>query len=100
MRDPGNIKVGDRVRIIGHDDILNEEKYRNFPRERTSIPGHLITVLDDVDVSDCFEAFVHAPFKVDAEDTRNNTSLSLHISLKDGAATGKAFSSAIGSTPR
>jgi beta-lactamase superfamily II metal-dependent hydrolase len=91
MRDPGNIKVGDRVRIIGHDDILNEEKYRNFPRERTSIPGHLITVLDDVDVSDCFEAFVHAPFKVDAEDTRNNTSLSLHISLKDGAATGKAF---------
>lgn len=89
--DPENVVAGDRVRVIGHDDILNEDKYKDFPRDRTSIPGHLITVVDDLDVSDCFEAFVHAPFKVDAEDSRNNTSLSLHIKLTEGTATGKAF---------
>lgn len=91
IRDPMNVKAGDRVRVIGHDDILTEDKYKNFPRERTSVPGSLITKLDDTDVSNFFEAFVHAPFKVDAADTRNNTSLSLHINLKEGHSSGKAL---------
>ncbi len=90
-RNPQNVKAGDRVRIIGHDDILNEDKYKTFPRERTSIPGHLITTLDDVNVAEFFEAFVHAPFKIDAADSRNNTSLSLHITLKDRDARGEGL---------
>jgi len=85
------VKPKDRVRVIGHDDILEEEKYKNFPRNRTSIPGNLITVIDDEDVSDWFQAFVHAPFKVDAEDSRNNTSLSLHVTLSNGTDTAKAL---------
>ena len=81
---PNDVKAGDRVRVIGHDDILNEDKYKGFPKERTSMPGTSITTLDDCDVSDSFEAFVHAPFKVDPADSRNNTSLSLHVTLKSG----------------
>lgn len=88
---PENVKAGDRVRVIGHDDILNEDKYKDFPRERTSMPGTLVTMLDDENVADICEIFVHAPFKVDAEDTRNNTSLSLQVALKEGTQTGKAF---------
>jgi beta-lactamase superfamily II metal-dependent hydrolase len=88
---PGNVKAGDRVRVIGHDDILNEDRYKDFPRERTSMPGTLVTVLDDENVADDCEIFVHAPFKVDAEDTRNNTSLSIQMALKEGTQTGKAF---------
>jgi beta-lactamase superfamily II metal-dependent hydrolase len=91
IADPKHVKAGDRVRLIGHDDILKEDKYKDFPRERRSTPGTLVTTLDDTDVSDCFEAFVHAPFKVDAEDSRNNTSLSVQVVLKDGKETGKAL---------
>lgn len=86
-----SVKPKDRVRVIGHDDILEEDKYKNFPRNRTSIPGHTITVIDDEDVSQWFQAFVHAPFKIDAEDSRNNTSLSLHVTLSNGTKTAKAL---------
>jgi len=88
---PTNVKAGDRVRVIGHDDILNEDKYKNFPKERTSMPGTLITMLDDSEVSDSFEAFIHAPFKIDPADSRNNTSLSLHVALKNGDQTAMAL---------
>lgn len=88
---PNHVKAGDRVRLIGHDDILKDDKYKDFPSERRSTPGTPVTMLDDTDASDCFEAFVHAPFKADAEDSRNNTSLSLQVVLKDGEETGKAF---------
>jgi beta-lactamase superfamily II metal-dependent hydrolase len=88
---PTNVKAGDRLRVIGHDDILNEDRYKDLPRERTSMPGTLVTVLDDQNVADDCEIFVHAPFKVDAEDSRNNTSLSLQVALKEGKQTGRAF---------
>ena len=81
---PSKVKAGDRVRVIGHDDILNEDKYKNFPKERTSMPGRSITTLDDSDVADVFELFVHAPFKIDPADSRNNTSLSVQVTLKSG----------------
>ncbi|MEK7950944.1 hypothetical protein [Luteolibacter soli] len=91
IANPTDVKAGDRVRIIGHDDILNEDRYKAFPTERTSHPGTSITIVDEVDLADCFNAFVHAPFKVDAEDTRNNTSLSLHVRLSDGDGQGEAL---------
>ena len=81
---PLNVKAGNRVRVIGHDDILNEDKYKDFPKERTSLPGTSITILDDCGVSDVCEIFVHAPFKIDPADTRNNTSLSVQVTLKSG----------------
>jgi hypothetical protein len=89
--DPENVKAGDRLRIIGHDDILNEDRYKNFPESRKSLPGTLVTVLDDQNVADVCEIFVHAPFKIDAAGARNNTSLSIQLTLKEGAETGKGF---------
>lgn len=51
LADPDNVKAGDRVRIIGHDDILAEDKYKDFPEERTTMPGNSITLVDDSDLA-------------------------------------------------
>jgi hypothetical protein len=80
--DPG---AGDRVRIIGYDDILKEDDYRGFPRSFFTTPGQLISSLDGEDVADRFAAFVHAPFKDDAADQRNETSLALQITIGSAA---------------
>lgn len=91
IRQQGNVSSGDLVRVIGFDDILKEKEYKGFPKNRISVPGQSILTLDDVTVSDSFEAFVHAPFKDDSEATRNNTSLALHITLKDKNAIAQAL---------
>ena len=87
----GEVDAGDRVRIIGHDEIFEEDDYKNFPERWRTYPGNLITIIDEQDIEEIFEAFVHAPFKEDSSAERNNTSLSLHITLKDGKETGKAI---------
>lgn len=76
-----SIKSGDRVRIIGYDDILKEEDYKDFPSALLSVPGTEITLIDGKDCSSLFRAFVHAPFKDDIEGDRNETSLGLQINL-------------------
>jgi hypothetical protein len=86
---PNDVKSGNRVRVIGHDDVLNDEPYKNFPKEYASIPGTSLTCVDGEDVAANFSAFIHAPFKDDAAKSRNNTSLSLHITLKNGSAEGR-----------
>jgi len=78
----GNAAAGDRLRVVGYDDLFKEDDYKDFPREYLTIPGTEITELDGEDVSTHFEAFVHAPFKVDMAESRNNTSLALQVTLK------------------
>ena len=78
----GETKFGDRVRLIGYDDILKEEDYEGFPRELLTIPGEVITTVDGEDMSANFRAFVHAPFAKDAEAERNETSIALQVELK------------------
>ncbi len=80
----GETKSGDRLRVIGHDDLLKEDDYVNLPEECKSRPGELVTSVNGEDVSGSFEAFIHAPFKEDQAKDRNNTSLSLNVSLLDG----------------
>ena len=70
--DPGR---GDRIRIIGYDDLLQEPAFDGFPEELLSVPGHIVTTLDGEDLSDVFTAFVHAPFKDDSFGDRNDCSL-------------------------
>lgn len=84
LDNPANIRSGNRLRVIGHDDILSEDKYRNLPDSCKSRPGELVSLVDGVDLSGHFQAFIHAPFKADQEATRNNTSLSLNIVLWEG----------------
>jgi beta-lactamase superfamily II metal-dependent hydrolase len=78
----GKVAAGDRVRIIGHDTLFeNDEKYKNFPKEWRSMPGTSITRLDDEELSSHFNVFIHAPFKDTCEEDRNESSLAMQIKL-------------------
>ena len=79
--DPG---AGDRVRIFGYSELLEEDDYKDFPEDRLTIPGNEVTTIDEKDVSDKFRAFVHAPFKDDEAGERNDTSLAMQVTLYDG----------------
>src|ERR1700730_4183934 len=88
----GDVAAGDRLRVIGHDDgIFKDTDYEDFPSYARSYPCGTIEVLDGEDFSGVFEAFVHAPFKDDSSDTRNNTSLALQVTLSEGSETAKAL---------
>ena len=80
--DPG---AGDRVRIFGYSELLEEDDFENFPNDRLTVPGNELTVIDETDVTGKFRAFVHAPFKADEAGDRNDTSLGMQITLYDGA---------------
>ena len=86
--DPG---TGNRVRIIGYDNLLKEKDFEGFPSDMLSIPGETITELDGKDQSDLFAAFVHAPYKEDSYGERNDCSLAFQISLYNGSGIGKVL---------
>jgi hypothetical protein len=81
---PKNVKSGDRLRVIGHDDILKEDEYSGLPEDCKSRPGDKVSIVDGVNLAGHFEAFIHAPFKDDQASSKNNTSLSLNIVLWEG----------------
>jgi hypothetical protein len=74
--DPG---AGNRVRIVGYDDLLKEDDYKGFPMAFFTTPGRSVTTLDGIDVSTRFAAFIHAPFRNDPADDRNETSLAMQV---------------------
>ena len=86
--DPGR---GDRIRIIGYDDLLEEPDFQGFPEELLSVPGETISAIDGEDLSEVFEAFVHAPFKADSFGDRNECSLAFQITLYNGNGVGRAL---------
>ena len=85
---PTSVTSGDRVRIIGYDELLQEEEYAGFPKDLLTVPGNAVTVLDGVDQSQYFRAFVHAPFKGDCDGERNDTSIALQLRLTNGGVAG------------
>ncbi len=86
--DPG---PGNRIRIIGYDDLLEETEFAGFPEHFLTIPGQIITTLDGCDLHTGFQAFVHAPFQADSFGDRNDCSLAFQISLHNGSHTGRAL---------
>jgi hypothetical protein len=82
IKDAGDITSGDRVRIIGYDDLLKEDEYKDFPRGCFSVPGHELFELDGVDLKESLRIFVHAPFKDHADGERNDCSIALQIRLE------------------
>jgi hypothetical protein len=85
-------EAGDRVRVFGYDELLEEEKFKGFPKNLLTVPGTTVTMVDGTDYEGMFAAFVHAPFKDDCTDgERNDTSLALQITLTNGEATGRAL---------
>jgi hypothetical protein len=77
--------------IIGHDDIFEEDDYKDFPAYWRTRPGTSITEVDGEELGDVFEAFIHAPFTDDMDDTRNNTSLAFQMNLREGEQVGKGL---------
>lgn len=91
LANPGNVKSGNRLRVIGHDDILMEDKYKDLPESCKSRPGDIVTLIDGTDLTGHFQAFIHAPFKDDQASSRNNTSLSMNIELWEGKTYAQFF---------
>lgn len=84
--DPG---PGNRVRLIGYDDLLKEPKYQGFPRQFFSVPGDVIETLDGQVLTGEFRAFVHAPFKQDEiVGDRNDTSVAMQVVFGSDPAAG------------
>ena len=79
--DPG---AGNRVRIFGYSELLEDDEYKGFPAKRLIIPGNALTTVDEVDVKNSFRVFVHAPFKDDSAGQRNETSLGMQATLYEG----------------
>jgi beta-lactamase superfamily II metal-dependent hydrolase len=91
LADPDNIKSGDRLRIIGHDDILKEDEYKDIPDSCKSRPGEKVSFVDGADLSGDFQVFIHAPFKDDQAKDKNNTSLALNIVIFEDKKYGQFF---------
>jgi hypothetical protein len=91
IENSGSAESGDRVRVIGDDELLDEEDYKGFPSDRLTVPGVAITDLDDTDCSDRFKAFVHGPFKDDCDGDRNDTSVALQVTLLSGEKAARAL---------
>ncbi|MBY8861222.1 hypothetical protein K7711_32425 [Nocardia sp. CA2R105] len=85
-QEPGS---GDRILVIGYDSDHDEHAYSELPDKYLSGPGKAVTVLDDHDCAEWFEAFFHAPFVDDCAAERNETSLAMQITLSDGLGTAK-----------
>jgi hypothetical protein len=87
------VPSGDRVRIIGYDTDVDDpsHSYNALPPEQLSFPGETVTLVDGTDVGDRFEAFIHAPFKDDCAAARNDTSLAMQVTLRDGDTEGRVL---------
>jgi beta-lactamase superfamily II metal-dependent hydrolase len=87
------IPSGDRLRVIGYDRDRDDDDhpYRELPDEQKSFPGQTVTLVDGEDMSERFEAFIHAPFKEDCAEARNDTSLAMQITLKNGDTIGRVL---------
>lgn len=91
IENKGEVGSGDRVHIIGYDELLKEEEFEGFPKDQITVPGNSLTELDGRDFADRFRVFVHAPFKDDIDGERNDTSLAFQIAVAEGDIIGSAL---------
>ncbi len=91
IKHEGNVDSGDRVRLIGYDELLHDPEFQGFPPEYHTVPGNWITEIDRMDLSSVFEAFIHGPFKDDSAGDRNETSLAMQVSLLSPSSATKAL---------
>ncbi len=78
-----DISIGDRVLVVGYDTDETSHAYHDLPKEYLLKPGIAVTKINGVDYDGTFRAFIHAPFKDDCAAARNETSLSLQVTLRD-----------------
>jgi hypothetical protein len=83
---------GDRILVVGYDTDHDKHAYSELPDRFLATPGDSITMLDGADFAGRFEAFIHAPFKADCAEARNETSLSMQVTLTEpGGRDGKVL---------
>lgn len=77
---------GSRLRVIGYASLLDaHEDWEGFPRHLVTVAGDRVETVNEQDVSDRCEIFVHTPYRSDTEGPeRNSSSLGLHVTLKSG----------------
>jgi hypothetical protein len=86
------IALGDRVLVVAYDTDEHKHAYHDLPEEYLLKPGISVTKINGVDHAGRFEAFIHAPFKDDCAAARNETSLSLQVTLTEpGGQDGKVL---------
>lgn len=86
------ITLGDRVLVVGYDTDEGAHAYHELPAEYLLKPGISVTKINGEDYAGTFEAFIHAPFKDDCAAERNETSLSLQVTLTEpGGHDGKVL---------
>jgi len=87
-----DIALGDRVLVVGYDTDEHQHAYHDLPEEYLLKPGMSITKVNGEEFEGRFEAFIHAPFKDDCAAARNQTSLSMQVTLtEDGGQDGKVL---------
>ena len=91
IRARGAVASGDRVRVIGFDDLLKDPEFAGLPPHLLSIPGSDVTTIDGTDHAETFRAFIHSPFKDDVDGERNDTSMGMQASLIDASASCSAL---------
>lgn len=77
----GDVDSGDRIRVVGYDDLLKEDIFNGFPNDLLTVPGSCVAEVDGVNVARCFSAFIHAPFKPEEDEERNDTSLGMQVTV-------------------
>jgi hypothetical protein len=93
LKEHGQVGSGDRIRIIGYHDSLQEHSdiYEGLPEGSVTVPGSQFTAVDGEDMKKVFSVFVHAPFKEDGDKERNDTSFGLQVTLINGDNQGKVM---------
>lgn len=80
----GKAKSGDRIRVIGHKEVLDSKPYSNLPDSAKSEIGTAVESIDGHDASGRFTAVFCGPADADDDADRNDTSLAMQVTLADG----------------
>lgn len=80
----GKAKSGDRIRVIGHKDVLDSKPYSELPDSAKSEIGTAVESIDGHDISGRFTAVFCGPADADKDADRNDTSLAMQVTLADG----------------
>lgn len=75
--------AGDRLRIVGNADLLNDDDWKSFPQELLDSAGQTVPFINAVDRTEDVSVFIHTPFRSDTEDgSRNSSSMGIQVDLK------------------
>lgn len=80
----GDAASGDRIRVVGGEELFDSKPYSDLPDDARSPVGSDTTVLDGQDAEGTITATFLGPLEVDADTDRNDTSLAMRVALTAG----------------